>query len=238
MGIQTGVPANRVLSAQEFSRPVQAVLNSYASLNQDDLDLVESALIEPRSHQSGGIVSEAEPRFVVSGWVAQVVQFADGRRQIVSLFLPGEPIERAPPSSVEVLSLALSPALTVSGRKLQELVGHCEGHIRAAWEALHGASAIYRLNQMLRLGRMTAHERAASLFIELHERQRRADLASDDHLQLPLTQEMLADVLGLSVIHTNRVLQRLRSERLIHYGGGRVELLDREELSSLAMVRG
>jgi DNA-binding transcriptional regulator LsrR (DeoR family) len=59
----------------------------------------------------------------------------------------------------------------------------------------------------------------------------RAEAAS---FVLPFSQEVIADVLGLSVPHLNRMMQRLRSERLIAGSERRVELVDRDALQALA----
>ena len=85
------------------------------------------------------------------------------------------------------------------------------------------AGAVRRVHQTLRLGRLSAYERTASLLIELHERLRRSGAASEAVMPLPLTQEMLADLLGLSIVHVNRILQQLRRENLIVYRSKRVQ---------------
>jgi DNA-binding transcriptional regulator LsrR (DeoR family) len=59
-------------------------------------------------------------------------------------------------------------------------------------------------------------------------------LGDDRRFPMPLTQESLADALGLSTVHVNRTLQQLRRERLIEIAGGEVLLLDADLLASLA----
>jgi hypothetical protein len=66
----------------------------------------------------------------------------------------------------------------------------------------------------------------AHLFCELAFRLRAAGLARQDSYPLPLTQEEMADALGLSVVHVNRILQRLRSERLITLRARRLTIHD------------
>ena len=69
---------------------------------------------------------------------------------------------------------------------------------------------------------------------ELHDRAAAAGLADDGRFLLPLTQEVLADALGLSVVHVNRVLQQLKRDRLIELHGGRARLLDRARLAMVS----
>ena len=70
--------------------------------------------------------------------------------------------------------------------------------------------------------------------LELRERLGGVGLAEGDHFAMPLTQDVLADVLGLSVVHVNRTVQLLRRDGLLDIGGGVVALLDSERLQNLA----
>ena len=56
----------------------------------------------------------------------------------------------------------------------------------------------------------------------------------DDIFDVPLTQEDLADALGLTPVHVNRMLQRLRKERLIEFRGGTLTILDSRRLCDAA----
>lgn len=69
------------------------------------------------------------------------------------------------------------------------------------------------------VGRRTAYERIAHLFCEVFVRMRKLGLAQQDSFQLPMTQAELGDAAGLSPVHVNRVLQRMRKERLISSRG-------------------
>lgn len=80
--------------------------------------------------------------------------------------------------------------------------------------------------QVVRLGRLNAYERTAHLLLELHERQVRLGSARGGALHLPLTQDVLADILGLSAVHMNRTLQQLRRNVLVDYRPGRTVLQD------------
>lgn len=90
------------------------------------------------------------------------------------------------------------------------------------------------LNAILRLGRQMALERTAHLLLELRDRLAAVGLSERDRFPLPLTQEALADTLGLSTVHMNRSLQELRRERLLRLDGGVAELLNPHRLAVLA----
>src|SRR3954462_797360 len=100
-----------------------------------------------------------QPYRLLQGWFAGVVILADGRRQVVDLFLPGESVR--PRSSQTVWNiglLALSPARLLA-------LAHDDRDFDHA-----GASYVYQTNAILRLGCLNAYERVGHLFLEIFER--------------------------------------------------------------------
>ena len=87
---------------------------------------------------------------------------------------------------------------------------------------------------MVVLGRRSALERVAHLLCELRERMRRVDLGEDGTYDLHLTQNDLADALGLSTVHTNRTLQRLRHVGVIELRTSVLRVLDAPALVQMA----
>lgn len=88
------------------------------------------------------------------------------------------------------------------------------------------------------IGRRTAIERLAHFFLELRERMHLVGLATDKEFDCPLNQYVLADALGLSAIHVNRVLRDLRERGLLTLKGGKVIIQDTIELRKLAGYHG
>ena len=86
----------------------------------------------------------------------------------------------------------------------------------------------------MNLGRRTAYERLAHLLLELLVRLRAVGLAEMRSYTMPLTQELMADVLGLSVPHINRMIRNLREEGLVTLDGQQVVVHDLAGLSALA----
>ena len=72
------------------------------------------------------------------------------------------------------------------------------------------------------------------LLLELHARLKMAGLATPDTFVLPITQEVLADALGLSVVHTNRVLQQVRHNGLLETRSGQMKILDLQAMRTVA----
>jgi CRP-like cAMP-binding protein len=84
------------------------------------------------------------------------------------------------------------------------------------------------------VGRRTAHQRIAHLFCEIHIRLKAVGLANGDGFELPITQAELADSLGLSTVHVNRVLQDLRRDGLIQSRGKYLAVTDWRTLEEVA----
>ena len=72
------------------------------------------------------------------------------------------------------------------------------------------------------------------LLLELHHRLRTVGLAEAGRFEMPLTQEVLADALGLSIVHVNRTLQQIRREGLVEIKGGGVALLEPKLMAAVA----
>lgn len=84
------------------------------------------------------------------------------------------------------------------------------------------------------MGRRTAAARVAHLFCELFKRLEVAGLTKADSYNLPINQEQLSDALGLSLVHTNRILSTLRKKAAMTFSGQTVTILDWNYLARLA----
>jgi CRP-like cAMP-binding protein len=80
--------------------------------------------------------------------------------------------------------------------------------------------------------------RTAHLLLELSDRVKACCIDDPDSYYCPLTQYQLADALGLTPIHLNRMLRDLREEGLVLFRSNRVEILDRQRLVALAEYDG
>jgi CRP-like cAMP-binding protein len=219
-------------------------LAALAPLSEEEQDLVRALDGHYEVHAAGFELAPAgaspgKPMIIVEGWACRQRVLPDGRRQIFSFLTPGDGIGLR--REARPLALAGAVALT------RVTVVHAAA-LRAAaiespdrWRGL--ALALRRaeledesrlLDHITRLGRQSAYERVAHLLLELHRRVSIAGLARGRSFPMPLTQETLADALGLSIVHVNRVLQQLRRERLIEMRGGRATFLQPELLAEIA----
>lgn len=162
-------------------------------------------------------------RLIVAGWAARVRVLADGRRQFLSFLLPGDLIGHCGQSHPIASSTiaALTDVTVCTPPAPGAFAGLTEAyHISRALEEAH------LLAHITRLGRFNAHERIRDLLLELNERLTLNGMAVRDSFDLPLTQEMLGDALGLTSVHVNRMVQTARRDGDLQWRGGRVTLTD------------
>ncbi|MBV8778105.1 MAG: Crp/Fnr family transcriptional regulator [Alphaproteobacteria bacterium] len=161
----------------------------------------------------------------------------DGRRQIVNIVLPGDVVGVL--GHVIESSLYSTKALTemlVATIPFPRVNALYETHPRLLAKIfwwLSCETAIYA-EHLVDLGRRTALERVAHFLLELLARLQSVGLAADQSYKIPLTQELIADALGLSIPHVNRVLRRLREDQLVVVEDQRVTVKDLDGLSELA----
>ena len=155
---------------------------------------------------------------LLSGFAYRQKITGDGARQIIALHLPGDALDfqnlylKVSDHSVQMLTRG--DVATVQRAELQELararpaVGHAI-LIKTLVEA-----SIFR-EWVLNVGRRKARERMAHVLCELGSRMDAIGMADEHGYELPMTQEELADTLGLTPVHVNRTLKLLEAEGLI-----------------------
>ena len=161
----------------------------------------------------------------------------DGRRQILNITLPGDFIG-FPGCFFEnaLYSIAALTDCVVSSIPFAQLLGFFETYPRLAAAIFWSFScetAMYA-EHLIDVGRRSALERVAHFLLELATRLQAIGLADECSYQMPLTQELIGDALGLSVPHVNRTLRQLREENLVAIEGQRVVIKNVEALSRLA----
>lgn len=178
---------------------------------------------------------------VTDGMVCRYKQLASGRRQILGFLIPGD-IGDPHAMLVNMMDhsiMALSPAriATLDGPAAMTLAMENPRIAAAFWWNRLQEESILR-ERIASLGRRDAGERLAFLLCEFLWRFRAVDEAPADRIWLPLTQSDLADTLGLSQVHVNRMLQALRRDGLIVMRDGELQVLDADRLAERAGFSG
>lgn len=181
--------------------------------------------------------SSANLQLIVEGWAYRAHVLANGARQITDVLLPGDAV--VPTSTVtrdsEQDLRACGPAEVALLRR-DVVTGRDLPALRRRWEWLQDAEAQRLRTRIVSLGRRDARERIAHFMAEQHDRLRRVGLADGRSFMCPFTQEQLADVLGLTSVHVNRVLQRLRSDGALMFNRGQVVVPDPARLQAVAGI--
>jgi CRP-like cAMP-binding protein len=223
--------------------PVCRHLSSLLPLSLDEIRLLCSLNARQKERAPGTTFhvdekSATGTSFVLSGWACHQRLMRDGRRQILRVVLAGDAVgghaETHAAAMDDIVALTPLTIIEIPDFALMAAPPKFHSNIGKAVALAMNRRELVLLDQILRLGRLTAFERMVDLLLDLWRRSSVVGLADGRRFPLPLTQEVLADALGLSIVHVNRTLQQLRRERLIDFCGGEVSLLDPEHLASIA----
>lgn len=173
---------------------------------------------------------------IQEGWACHYASMPGGRRQIQTLYLPGDICDPrwviGSDEPEEILALTAIKALPVFNR----LIDGDDAERREFWRAL---SVIERRQRrwLLTLGRRSAIERIAYLFLEIYERMRRAGFAYGQQCAFNLTQTEIADLTGLTSVHVNRTIQGMRTRGQIELDGRWLRIPDPDLLRQIAALQ-
>jgi CRP-like cAMP-binding protein len=174
---------------------------------------------------------------VLQGWIYRYASLREGGRQILSFAIPGDmPDLQSLHLHVMDHSLATLTACTlafVPHQSLRAALNSHPGLAAALWRDTLIDTSHYR-ERITSLGRRQALGRVAHLFCELYLRQRAVGLTDGPRCPMAPKQSEIADALGLTSVHLNRVLRTLRARGLIGLSGGVLTIDDWDALAAIA----
>jgi CRP-like cAMP-binding protein len=175
--------------------------------------------------------------FVKDGYAVRYKLLRNGKRQILNVVLPGDIVglpgsfyERAAYSVTAITDFTMHVCPIESYVQLS--YQRPQFALALTWFAVQEATTY--AEHVIDVGRRTPVERLAHFLLELHARLKAVGRAEATSFALPFSQEVMADVLGLSVPHLNRMMQQLRAEKLIADHERQVAFVDAEALQTLA----
>ncbi len=179
----------------------------------------------------------AELHTLYAGWAFRFKDLPDGRRQILNFLLPGDLLGLqaamfdAAQHGIEALTdveLCLLPRY-----KIWNLFGQMpELAFDVTWLGAREESQVDE--NLLSAGRRSAVERIAALILHLYKRADALALVADGTFAFPLNQQHIADALGLSLVHTNKTLARLRRMGMFTLRNGSLTLTNPQVLEGMA----
>ena len=215
---------------------------AFTPVSADELAFIESFRSSTRMLPAGNtLIHEQNANgklfTLYAGWAFRYKTLSDGRRQILNFLLPGDLIGLQQEFSdgamhgieaVTDISLCVFPSdgLWELFRRYPSL-GYDITWLAAREEGMVD-------DNLLTAGRRTAAERVAMLLMHLFRRLERLGLVQDGSVAFPINQQHIADMLGLSLVHTNKTLRRLQQLGLHEIRNGRLWLLNPKALQRLA----
>jgi CRP-like cAMP-binding protein len=222
--------------------PFARKLGTFVALSDNEMSALERLHSRRRVFPAGrDMVHEGQVNqsayMLASGWVCSYKILPGGARQIVDFQIPGDflglrsVLFRTADHNIEPVTKVEASEVLAS-----DLLETFNNTPRLATAVLWAASRDEAMvvEHLVNIGRRDAKERTAHFLLELGARLTLVGLGSNLGYACPLSQFVLADALGLSAVHVNRVLRELREAGLVTFRHGQVEIHDFERLVQLA----
>ena len=215
-------------------------------LSAEERAALEAALSPPFKIGARKIVmrrGEAvrQSTMLVSGFMCRYMDARDGYRQLVSVQVPGDfvdlhgyPLQRL---DHDLATLSECVVATVPHDKLTQLTEAYPHLARLMWFSTLLDAAMHR-EWIFRLGRLEAVGRLAHFLCETHARLAAVGRVDGGRFDFPLTQQDLGEACGLTSVHINRTVRRLREAGLAEIVNREVRILDLPRLASLGEFEG
>jgi CRP-like cAMP-binding protein len=211
-------------------------------LVRGDLNLVSGFLRAPRQFRKNQDVVIAGRHYGVlfvnhDGWLSRYKILRSGDRQIVDFILPGQIfglqacLFKASLCSISTVTDAMVSSIPLE--VVDDMFDRNPGLAKAVfWSAICETAIVSE--HLIDTARRSAYERLSHFLLELFVRLKATGQAHGMSFKMPLTQELIADALGLTTVHVNRTLRSLREDKLIEVDNKSVTILDFDALSLLS----
>ena len=230
----------------QFDSVLARKLSTFLPLGSDELKCLAEIQSAPIKVRRGKQLTQegqtGHKAFVVqAGWACSFKDLPNGSRQIISFPIAGDCVglRSVLLQTADHSFSALTDAVVslVEGEHILKCVSEYP-RLGAAllWAASRDEAMV--VEHLVNIGRRNAIERTAHFFMELAERLSLVGLATQAEFKCPLSQFVLADALGLTAIHVNRVLRQLREQELLTLRKGTVKIHDLNGLRKLSGFQG
>lgn len=217
-------------------------LSHAVELSEEEIAAVEELCRQPKDVGAKKYLSRDGDEMVsfpvvLSGWAARYQILRDGARQITRLLLPGDAFYfDSSPDGVaieEVITLSACRIVNIPHADMRRVIDRfpAVGEAMRAYGCMENA---VMASWVVNVGRRDALERMAHLICESHYRLSLVDKHQGQQIHFPLTQDDLADALGLTPVHINRKLQQLRQDNLITLRSKQLTIHDLRTLQQVA----
>lgn len=237
--VETQHSGNRPVSCRHCPLRTRPVFRPFSPRELDFMGRFKTGELVVEAGATVLMEETASPHLftVLDGWAYRHKQLEDGRRQVLNFSLPGDLVglQSAMMNDIQHTVTALTrTTLCVFQRDRIWTIftDFPELSYSLTWLAAREEQLLD--GHLLSLGQRTALERAAFLFLHLHDRAERVGYAADGQMRAPFTQVHLADALGITNVHFSRTLKKLQDRNLLRWSEGMIYLKDRAQLEAIA----
>lgn len=224
------------------NKPLARKLGALVALSEAELGVLEGLHRRRRTFVAGRDLvhqgqSDQAAYILISGWAFSYKLMANGERQIVDFQIPGDFLglrsvllhisdhSIEPVTDIEVTEVHVSDLLEAFSQTPRLATA-------VMWAASRDEAMV--VEHLVNVGRRNAAERMAHFLLELGARLTLVRFGSREGFACPITQYLLADALGLSAVHVNRVLRQLREAKLLTFRDGFVGFENYDRLAEFA----
>jgi CRP-like cAMP-binding protein len=217
-------------------------LRGYVPLDDADIDQLVALTARSRTIKARhDLIRDGDrpgPVFVmIEGWACRYKVLPSGTRQVLAFLMPGDACDL----HIGLLAQMDHGIQTITTARVATIERVHMDALMLARPAVARAMYIAQLVDegtmrawITSMGRRTSIERVAHLMCELYIRARDISIVDEQSLSLPLSQVLLADALGMTSVHINRVLKELRLAGAMTLHRGSLEITDPDKLARIA----
>lgn len=231
------------MSSEAVSAALIKRLRKYDAISEEDLETIRALPITVKDYPAERPVVRDGQRateccLIIEGFCIRSKSLADGKRQILSIHIPGE-IPDLMSLFLHVMDHDLSTLTPcklglINHEALRKLHRRRPNVAEMFWRDTLIDAAMFR-EWIVNVGQRPAPARLAHVMMELRERLRViGSHLEGDGFEMPLTQEEIGDALGITGVHVNRVIRQLREDGVVELQRGRVTVLDERKFVELA----
>jgi CRP-like cAMP-binding protein len=222
--------------------PVRS-LPAFTKLPDDRIDFIQSMKSNHLRYDAGSWIihagAAAELYTLFSGWAFRFKTLPDGRRQILNFMLPGDLIglqaSLFSDALYDVVALTAVELCVFPRSRIWRLFERMpELAFDMTWLGAREESQVD--DNLMTVGARSANEKVAALIVGLYRRAELLGMVRDRTLLFPLNQQHIADALGLSLVHTNKTINRLRRMGVFDLSHGLLTLQNLRALERIAQA--
>jgi CRP-like cAMP-binding protein len=225
-----------------MTNPLIQKLEKRDPLSPAERQALSSVILRTRTCRAGEVIVREDEylsasTLILDGFTSRTKTLRDGKRQITSVNISGDFVDlhafllKKIDHSIETLTPCT--IATVPHPELERITEQFPHLTRMLWLMTVIDAAIHR-TWLVAMGRRSSVSQMAHFVCEMFLRLQEIGHVQEERFRLPLTQAELGDIMGLSSVHVNRVIQDLRGRGLLHWQDQVVTIADWDKLANLA----